>query len=114
MKTTILTMNYSSIRNVAEDIATVLRKNGENVTISTNPYLIPQSEKLVVFIPFHPPSLNPYLLTYQQFHGKKYFYTTCDGIPNLNIVNQYLLKDVKFIPNSKFSANNLQQVRSGS
>ncbi len=110
MKTTILTMNYSSIRNVAEDIAQVLRKNGENVTISTNPYLIPQSEKLVVFIPFHPPSLNPYLLTYQQFHGKKYFYTTCDGIPNLNIVNQYLLKDVKFIPNSKFSANNLQQV----
>jgi len=110
MKTTILTMNYSSIRNIAEDIATVLRKNGEIVTISTNPYQIPQSEKLVIFIPFHPPSLNPYLLTYNNFKGQKYFYTTCDGIPNLTIVNQYLLKDIKFIPNSKFSANNLQEV----
>jgi len=110
MKTTILTMNYSSIRNIAEDIAQVLRKNGENVTISINPYLIPKSEKLVVFVPFHPPSLNPYLFTYHEFQGKKYFYTTCDGIPNLNIVNQYLLKDIIFIPNSKFTAENLQEV----
>ncbi len=104
MKTTILTMNYSSIRNVSEDIAQVLRKNGEIVTISTNPYLIPQSDKLIVFMPFHPPSLNPYLYIFREFRGVKYFYTTCDGIPNLNIVNQYLLKDVVFIPNSKFSA----------
>jgi len=110
MKTTILTMNYSSIRNVAEDIATVLRKNGEVVIITTNPYQIPKSDKLVVFIPFHPPSLNPYLFAYHEFHGKKYFYTTCDGIPNLSIVNQYLLKDIVFIPNSKFTAENLQQV----
>jgi len=110
MKTTILTMNYSSIKNVSEDIAQVLRKNGENVTISTNPNLIPQSDKLIVFMPFHPPSLNPYLYTFYQFTGKKYFYTTCDGIPNTNIVNQYLLKDITFIPNSKFTAQNLQEV----
>jgi len=103
-------MNYSSIRNVAEDIATVLRKNGEVVTISTNPYLIPKSDKLIVFVPFHPPSLNPYLYTFHEFRGIKYFYTTCDGIPNLNIVNQYLLENITFIPNSKFTAQNLQEV----
>ncbi len=110
MRTTILTMDYSSIRNVSEDIAEVLRNHGEKVTISTNPYLIPESDKLIIFMPFHPPSLNPYLYAFQQFRGAKYFYTTCDGIPNLNIVNQYLLKDITFIPNSKFTAKNLQEV----
>ena len=103
-------MNYSSIRNVAEDIAHVLRNHGEIVTISTNPYLIPQSDKLIIFIPFHPPSLNPYLYAFREFRGIKYFYTTCDGIPNLNIVNQYLLENITFIPNSKFTAQNLQEV----
>jgi len=110
MKTVILTMNYSSIRNVADDIAQVLRKNGEIVTISTNPYLIPQSDKLIIFMPFHPSSLNPYLYTFREFKGKKYFYTTCDGIPNLEIVNKYLLQNITFIPNSKFSAQNLLHV----
>ena len=66
-------MNYSSIKNVSEDIAQVLRKNGENVTISTNPNLIPQSDKLIIFMPFHPPSLNPYLYTFYQFTGKNTF-----------------------------------------
>jgi len=110
MKTTILTMNYSSIRNVAEDIACILRKNGEIVTISTIPYLIPQSDKLIVFVPFHPPTLNPYLYAYNQFKNTKYFYTTADGIPNLEIVNKYLLQDITFIPNSKFTAKNLEEV----
>ncbi|CAC87303.1 hypothetical protein [Sulfolobus islandicus rod-shaped virus 2] len=110
MKTAILTMNYSSISNVSEDIAEVLRENGEIATITKNPFYIPKAEKLIVFIPFHPPSLNPYLYAYYQFQGKKYFYTTCDGIPNIEIVNKYLLQDVKFIPNSKFSAINLQEV----
>jgi glycosyltransferase involved in cell wall biosynthesis len=110
LKTTILTMNYSSIRNVSEDIAQVLRNNGEKVSISTNPYLNFKADKLIVFMPFHPSSLNPYLYAFREFKGEKYFYTTCDGIPNLNIVNQYLLKDVTFIPNSKFSAQNLQDV----
>ena len=109
-KTVILTMNYSSIRNISDDIAKVLRKNGEIVTISTNPYLIPQSDKLIIFMPFHPPSLNPYLYTFREFKGKKYFYTTCDGIPNLEIVNKYLLENITFIPNSKFTAKNLQEV----
>ena len=110
METVILTMNYSSIRNVSEDIAQVLRENGEKVTISTNPFLVPESDKLIIFMPFHPSSLNPYLYKFREFKGKKYFYTTCDGIPNLEIVNKYLLENVTFIPNSKFSAKNLQEV----
>ena len=93
MKTTILTMNYSSIRNIAEDIAQVLRKNDEIVTISTNPYLIPKSEKLIVFVPFHPPSLNPYLFTFHEFRGIKYFYliTRTTNLPTGNQPQQLIV-----------------------
>ncbi|AZI75910.1 putative glycosyltransferase [Sulfolobales Beppu rod-shaped virus 1] len=109
-KTVILTMNYSSIKNVAEDIAYVLRKNNEIVTIITEPNLIPKADKLIIFVPFAPSLLNLYLYAYNQFKGEKYFYTTCDGIPIMTGVNQYLLQDITFIPNSKFTAKNLQEV----
>ncbi|CAQ58459.1 glycosyltransferase [Stygiolobus rod-shaped virus] len=108
MKTIILTMKYSSIKNVAEDIASVLRNNNEIVHIYTDPWNLPQADKLIVFVPFNPPLLNNYLMTYYYFKGEKYFYTTVDGVPNLNALNQYLAKEITYIPNSKHSARNLQ------
>ncbi len=107
MKTAILTMPYSSIHNVAEDIATVLRENGEKVQIFTTLTSVDSYDKLVIFMPFIPPQLNPYLMAYYYFRGTKYFYTTVDGIPRITAINPYLLKETVFIPNSQFSAQNL-------
>ncbi len=109
MKTLILTMDYSSVHNIAEDITEVLRMNGEKVTLSSQPYLLGQYDKLIVFVPFVPPLLNQYLTIYREFHGKKFFYTTVDGVPNTIPVNPYLLQEVSFIPNSRFSAENLMK-----
>ncbi len=110
MKTLVLTMDYSSIRNVSEDIAEVLRANGERVHVSTQPFIDGKYDKLVVFVPFVPSLLNQYLVAYSEFHGKKFFYTTVDGVPNLIPVNQWLLKEITFTPNSNFSAENLMKV----
>ncbi len=107
MKTIILTMDYSSIKNIAEDIADVLRKSGEKVHISSQPFIPGQYDKLIIFVPFTPPILNQYLLLYSEFRGTKFFYTTADGVPNTIPVNPYLLNSVSFIPNSRFSAENL-------
>ncbi len=107
MKTLILTMDYSSIRNVSEDIAEVLRTNGEKVHVSSQPFVEGQYDKLIIFVPFVPPLLNQYLVAYTDFRGKKYFYTTVDGVPNLIPVNPWLLREITFIPNSAFSAENL-------
>ena len=108
-KTLVLTYNYTSIRNVAEDIATVLRENGERVLVTTEPTLLPEADKLVVFVPFAPPLLSNYLYAYYIFKGEKYFYTTADGVPLIYGLNQYLLNQITFIPNSKFTARNLQE-----
>ncbi len=92
MKTAILTMSYSSIRNVADDIAIVLRENGENVQVFTTLTSVNDYDKLVIFVPFLPPQLNAYLTAYYYFHGEKYFYTTVDGVPRTTAINPYLLK----------------------
>ncbi len=110
MKTAILTMSYSSIKNVADDIATVLRENGERVQVFTTQTIVNDYDKLVIFIPFLPAELNPYLMTYHYFKGPKHFYITADGIPRTTAINPYLLKEITFIPNSQFSAQNLMTV----
>jgi glycosyltransferase involved in cell wall biosynthesis len=109
MKTLVLTMDYSSIRNVAEDIAEVLRANGEKVHVLSQPFLVQNYDKLIIFVPFTPPLLNQYLSIYVSFRGKKFFYTTVDGVPNIIPVNPYLLREATFIPNSAFSAENLMK-----
>ncbi|QJF12329.1 putative glycosyltransferase [Acidianus rod-shaped virus 3] len=107
-KTLILTMGYASVKNVAEDIATVVG----NATVDVEPALYLQNinkfDKLIVFVPFVPSLLNNYLLVYNNFQGEKYFYTTADGVPLLNGVNEYIARNIKYIPNSQFSAENLK------
>lgn len=110
MKTLVLTMKYSSIHNVADDIATVVG----NATVDITPELYLAGardyDRLIVFVPFVPPMLNNFLMVYHAFTGQKYFYTTADGVPSVNALNSYLLQKATFIPNSNFSAENLKSV----
>jgi glycosyltransferase involved in cell wall biosynthesis len=95
---------------VAEDIAEVLRANGEKVHLSSQPFIDGKYDKLIVFVPFVPSLLNQYLVAYSEFHGRKFFYTTVDGVPNTIPINPWLLREVTFIPNSNFSAENLMKI----
>ncbi|CAI44178.1 glycosyltransferase [Acidianus rod-shaped virus 1] len=107
MKTLVLTMNYSSIRNVAEDISETIGNAVVDITPELYINTTQHFERLIVFVPFIPPMLNNYLLVYNMFKGPKYFYTTADGVPSTDIINRHLLRDVTFIPNSNFTAENL-------
>ncbi|QJF12358.1 putative glycosyltransferase [Metallosphaera rod-shaped virus 1] len=109
-RTLILTMGYASVKNVAEDIASVVG----NSTIDVEPtlYLFNANkfDRLIVSVPFVPPLLNNYLLVYNYFQGEKYFYTTVDGKPIVQGMNEHLVRNIKYIPNSQFSAENLKSV----
>ncbi len=109
-KTVILTMSYSSIKNVADDIAMVLRENGEKVQVFTSLTNITGYEKLVVFMPFMPTHVNAIMTVYHYFPGQKFFYTTADGVPRTTSLNEHLLHETVFIPNSQFTAQNLMSV----
>lgn len=110
MKYLLLGLKYPSISNVLEDIATVLEENGHITHIIYDPVIEEKADRLVIFVPFNPKMLNAYLWKFDNFEGEKWFYTTCDGIPRIQAINPYILKKIKFIPNSEKTARNLLKV----
>ncbi len=99
--------NAISYRNIAYNIAEVLKKNGVHVVVQdwTDPDIT--SKQLLIIGTFFQNNLN-YLL---RFAGKKIvYYADCSGPPMVDAATKKISEGLTIIANSKFTQKNIESV----
>ena len=118
MKIAIITSKATSLQNVGKDIAFVLMKKKQIVRLFSyppSPVNISNIADASIFIyPCNPLFITPYFMMYRDY--KQYaglpsiFYTTVEGQPTTYLIKEWMLRDLEFIANSKYTANKLMEV----
>jgi len=117
MRILLTTGKASSLKNVTRDIAHVLMKRGHVPRLITRRMSFYEVEDMcdgIVFVyPASPLFSASYFLLYRDIKAytemPRLFYTTLEGRPTRYLVKPWMIRDVDFIANSKFTYEKLTE-----
>jgi len=115
MKVLLIVGKAISLKNVGRDIAYVLMVRGHvprfvDYIVSLT-YLDTGYDSFIFFYPASPLFSSPYMLLYRDckvlLRKPCIFYTTIEGIPRRALIRGWMLRDVDFIANSRYTYEKL-------